>query len=81
MAMYMNNQTCLLCSEKFSTKDLRTSLCDGCKHHANEVKKYRGLGGRLSESTKRKILETKTLRSGSGHRYDYFDKGGKHDKT
>ncbi len=79
MPEFMNTQSCLLCRESFQTKDLRVDLCPSCDSdsHKKEVQKYRGLGGRLNEATKQKIFDSKTLRFGSGHRFDYFDKGGK----
>lgn len=77
MPEFMNTQTCLLCSSEFQAKDLRTELCPDCKRHAREVQKYRGLGGRLNEATKQKIYDSKTLRFGSGHKYNFYDLGGK----
>lgn len=77
MTQFMSTQSCLLCRSQFQTKDLRTELCPSCKVHEKEVKKYRGLGGRLNEATKQKILDSKTLRIGTGYKYDFFDKGGR----
>lgn len=79
MTEFMNTQTCLLCSEEYQTKDLRTELCPSCKKvHEKEVSRFRGTGGagNLPPHTKQRILDSKTLRFGTGHRYDYFDKKG-----
>lgn len=74
---YLNNQKCLLCGLQFETRDLRVELCSSCLPYSALVKKYRGPNSRLDERMKLYILNSNHLRFGSGHKYDYFDKGGK----
>lgn len=76
MANYMNQQTCLLCGLVFNARDLRTELCQSCRGYSALVKKYRGARARLDERTKLNILNSRFLRKGTGHRFDYYDKGG-----
>lgn len=77
MTEYMNSQICIVCSQPFEARDLRQDFCKNCLIHKQEVARYRGLGGRLNEATKQKILESRTLRQGTGVKFDFYDKGGK----
>jgi hypothetical protein len=75
--MYLSPKSCLLCGNSFMARDVRRDeLCGDCVQYRDTVKRYRGTGGcgSIDEMTKRRILNSKTLRYGTGMMFNAIDK-------